>query len=95
MKTVEQYREEIEPKQPHCFHQRECPVIVETVYRALSIFLDQTRDDCPKCASRGWWLLRNESHKEDEGDTIRTICVLCHGTGKVGDWHPERLVVKK
>lgn len=53
----------------------------------LAKALDQTKDDCPNCRGKG----QLYTCQLPEGEGVR--CPRCYGTGKVGDWHPERLVV--
>lgn len=51
--------------------------------------LEQTRDDCP-CEG-----IKEKTVDRPDGKRINIdySCPNCNGTGKVGEWHPERLVV--
>lgn len=89
-KTVEQLRKETNEIINSCdFHS---PISRGRIREEiLSIFLDQTKDDCPECGGFGVYPV----YDKDTQLTYDYSCSNCNGTGKVGDWHPERLVVLK
>lgn len=59
--------------------------------------LEQTREICSEC--RGGLIKRYENGLLTTDATLPSPelklvpCPTCNGTGKVGDWHPERIAV--
>lgn len=98
-KTVEQLKEQIDASLIDFINQYELvkrseptPLAITVRHNCLeeilSIFFNQTKDDCPECKGTGVRFRGNYNaglwhHK----------CPKCNGTGKVGEWHPKRLVV--
>lgn len=81
-KTVKQLREELD----EALSCRGFYILKEVQDKILSIFLDQTKDNCSECGGRGFVQFTPSLDK---------LCSNCDGTGKVGEWHPERLEVRK
>ena len=98
-KSAEQLREEIKGIIKDCLNKQFAKGTTENgtyIYysepianQILSIFLDQTRDDCPECIAGKVF---NQQHPSTLDD-----CSICLGTGKDPNslWHPELLAVLK
>lgn len=96
-KTVEQYEQIITNKLAldffvRCLYLPKGVTVIDEARKEarwlMDIFLDQTKDDCPECkGEKSVWLGGNSN--------VFSPCPICQGTGKVGEWHLERLEVKK